>query len=108
LGLLIDDDYDVIVDVYRSWYEFFRVARELIKSIPVSRVRKSPTTRELVSISVRILNAELRPHLTRWQARFHRWWEAAVAEGGARASPPQEAERTYPGYTARTADWKKP
>src|SRR5690242_3692563 len=40
IGLPIDLNDDVIVEVYNSWYEFFKVTRDLIKSIPVSKVRK--------------------------------------------------------------------
>src|SRR5574341_188851 len=36
IGIPIDEEHDVIVEVYDSWYEFFRVARELLKTIPVA------------------------------------------------------------------------
>jgi len=31
IGLEIDYEYDLIYEVYRSWYSFFSIARELIK-----------------------------------------------------------------------------
>src|SRR3989337_144519 len=40
LGLTFSEDYDVIAEIYDSWYEFFKITRELIKSIPVSRIAK--------------------------------------------------------------------
>ncbi|MEN6463540.1 MAG: hypothetical protein ABFC94_19520, partial [Syntrophomonas sp.] len=34
IGLPIDFEHDVIDEIYDSWYEFFKLTRELIKSIP--------------------------------------------------------------------------
>jgi len=98
IGLPLDEDHDVIVDVYNSWYEFFKIARELIKSIPVSKLRNSETTKELVVISIHILNMELRPHLTRWQSRYRRWWENAIADPANKDKTPQVLQRSYPHY----------
>lgn len=106
IGLPLDEEHDVIVEVYNSWYEFFGIARELIKSIPVSKVRMSKTTKELVLISVHILNKELRPHMTRWQARYRRWWDSAVADPANKDTPPQEIQRNYPHYEELMAEMK--
>lgn len=43
IGLPIDVEHDVISEVYDSWYSFFGVTRELIKSIPISKVRGDST-----------------------------------------------------------------
>ena len=75
IGLPIDFENDVIMDIYNSWYEFFKLTRELIKVIPVSKIRKYDSTRKLINIMVAVLNDELRPHLTLWQARFKRWYQ---------------------------------
>lgn len=106
IGLPLDEENDVIVEVYNSWYEFFRIAREMIKSIPVTKVRSSETTKELVLITVHVLNKELRPHLTRWQARYRRWWDSAVNDPTHRDMPPQELQRTYPQYEDLMAEMK--
>jgi hypothetical protein len=98
IGIPIDEEHDVVVEVYNSWYEFFRVARELIKTIPVSKVRENESTRQIVRISVLILNKELRPHLTRWQARYRRWWDTAIASPESRDISPQDLQRQYPHY----------
>lgn len=37
IGLEFDQENDVIVEVYNSWYEYFRVARELIKDLPIEK-----------------------------------------------------------------------
>lgn len=34
VGLPIDFENDVIVEVYKSWYQFFGITRELIKALP--------------------------------------------------------------------------
>jgi hypothetical protein len=34
IGLPIDLDHDVIVEIYDSWFNFFSVTRDLIKDIP--------------------------------------------------------------------------
>ena len=72
IGLPVDFDHDVIVDIYDSWYDFFTVTRDLVKSIPVNKVRQK-STQSIVELSIEVLNEGLRPHLTKWQARF-RWW----------------------------------
>jgi len=97
IGLPIDKDNDVIADLYKSWYEFFRISRELIKEIPVRKVRDNASTREIVDISFKILNEALRPHLTKWQARFYQWHEAQ--EQSSQNSSPQELQRLFPDYT---------
>ena len=106
IGLPFDEEHDVIVEVYNSWYEFFRIARELIKAIPVSKIRDNEATKELVLISVHILNQKLRPHLTRWQARYRRWWETALADPANKDVPPQELQRSYPHYTELVEEMK--
>lgn len=106
IGLPFDEEHDVIVEVYDSWYEFFTIARELIKAIPVSKIRNNKTTKKLVLISVHILNKELRPHLTRWQARYRQWWENALEDPANKDVPPQELQRTYPHYTELVEEMK--
>lgn len=98
IGLKIDEEHDVIFEIYNSWYEFFKISRELIKSIPISKVRSNMATKELVVILVHILNMELRPHLTKWQAKYRRWWESAVSSPENIGKTPQELQRMYPHY----------
>lgn len=106
IGLPLDEENDVIVEVYNSWYEFFRIAREMIKNIPVTKVRSNETTKELVLITIHILNKELRPHLTRWQARYRRWWDGAVNDPAHKEVTPQQLQRTYPQYEELMAEMK--
>ena len=75
-ALPFDDKNDVVVEVYNSWYELFRALRELAKNVPVRKgLHKESDAAKLVEALTGALNEGLRPHLTRWQARFRRWYE---------------------------------
>src|SRR4030067_1260729 len=71
-GLPFDEEHDVIAEVYNSWYELFREMRALTKQIPADKIRNSVDTQNLLNLLVDALNKGLRPHLTRWQAKFRR------------------------------------
>ena len=98
-GLPFDPDNDVIADIYSSWYELFREMRKLASSCPVGRVVDNRDTQRS-SISLLTLNDGLRPHLTKWQARFRRWYDAALLDDANKGFTPQEIQRAYPS-TAR-------
>jgi hypothetical protein len=103
-ALLFDEENDVIVEVYNSWYELFGRTRDLVKEIPAQKLRSSRDTRELVRLLIDALNMGLRPHLTRWQARFRRWYEAQLkAQEGV---SPQAIQRQFPEYDALVKDLK--
>lgn len=106
IGLPIDERHDVIVEVYASWYEFFKIARELIKSVPVRKLRQHDSTQTLVALSLRVLNDGLRPHLTQWQARYRSWIARASAEDPNRMLTPQELQQKYPQYQELLADMR--
>jgi hypothetical protein len=95
IGLPIDLDNDVIVEIYDSWYSFFAVTRELIKTIPVSKTRND-STRQIIEISISVLNLGLRPHLTKWQARFRHWYDSDIE--GKKIIEPQETQKKFPSY----------
>ena len=99
LGLPIDLDEDVIVELYNSWYTFFAVTRELIKDVPASKLRRQDT-QQIIYLSIEVLNVGLRPHLTKWQARFRHWYSDAIAQGGGSGKSPQDVQRTFPEYLA--------
>ena len=104
IGLEIDLENDVIVEVYDSWYEFFRLTRELMKKIPVSKIRKDESTKKLVEVAIKVLNEGLRPHLTKWQAKFRRWYSSEVEKEENRDLSPQEIQRRYPAYEELVKD----
>lgn len=95
-ALPFEEDHDVISDVYNSWYALFQEVRSLTKTIPAEKVRGSKDTQELVRLLVDALNKGLRPHLTKWQARFRHWYEGALKKNPEKS--PQEIQRSYPQY----------
>lgn len=97
IGLPIDLDNDVISEVYDSWYGFFAVTRELIKDIPVSKFRRKDTEK-IIRLSIEVLNRGIRPHLTKWQARFRRWYERSLDAEGHLDLAPQEVQKNFPEY----------
>ncbi len=41
IALLYDKENDVVEEVFNSWYQFFGIARDLLKEIPASRLAYS-------------------------------------------------------------------
>lgn len=101
VGLPIDPEHDVIEEIYNSWYTFFGVTREMIKDIPISKVRDNSTS-QIISLSVEVLNEGLRPHLTKWQARFRHWYEKQVEDRS--DADPQSVQKNFPAYDELVAD----
>lgn len=95
-ALPIEPDHDVIVEIYDSWYALFTKVRELISEIPADLLRHEKSTQELVRISTATLNDGLRPHLTKWQAKFRNWYQANTDR--LKEITPQELQREYPEY----------
>lgn len=99
-----DPDNDVIVEVYNSWYDLFRALRELAKSVPAAEIQANGDAAVLTEVLLRALNEGLRPHLTKWQARFRRWYEVALREDKYATLTPQEVQRQFPQYDDLVAD----
>ena len=104
IGLAFNEAHDVIPEIYASWYETFGRLRDLAKTIPARRIQTSKDTRNLVDLMVRVLNDGLRPHLTTWQARFRRWYEAESKKEETANLSPQEIQRRFPDYKQLIAD----
>lgn len=104
VGLPFEEEHDVIVEVYSSWYQLFGVLRELCKTIPAECYRDDDDARKLVEVLLDSLNKRLRPHLTRWQAKFRRWYGAAVDAPGNKDRAPQEIQRGFPQYKELVED----
>ena len=100
IGLPYDEENDVITEVYDSWYSFFKIARDLLKDIPAERLAYSG---ELVELTQKVLNDGLRPHLTRWQAKYRKWDKQASEKEGT----PQDIQKCYPEYAELIDDLKK-
>ena len=98
----VDPEHDVIVEIYDSWYALFSKVRELIGNLPAELVRKEVSTREIVRISTATLNNGLRPHLTKWQARFRTWYNANSEQ--LKEKSPQQLQREFPEYDILISD----
>jgi len=70
----------------------------LIKNIPISKIRRNESTRELVDIAIGVLNKGLRPHLTTWQAKYRRWYQNESIKDRNKEISPQDLQKTYPDY----------
>lgn len=104
-GLPFDEENDTIVEIYNSWHDLFGKLRCLAKSVPAHRLATCPDTRQLVETMVGVLNVGLRPHLTRWQAKFRRWYDKHASDAPDKA--PQAIQKEYPEYAALVADLKE-
>jgi len=105
IGVPIELERDVVVEVYNSWYNFFQVTRELIKEIPVSKLKRKET-KNIVKLSIDVLNNGVRPHLTTWQAKFRRWYENEITDKSKISISPQDIQKEYPEFTQLTNDLK--
>ena len=103
IGLPMDLEHDVILEVYDSWYDFFSVTRELLKQVPVSKFRRKDTE-QIIRLSVDVLNRGLRPHLTKWQARFRNWHQRVLSEEQQQVKTPQETQKEFPDYESLKRD----
>ncbi len=103
IGLSVNKDEDVIVEVYSSWYQFFGVTRELIKGVPVTKLNRKET-QDIVQLSINVLNHGIRPHLTTWQAKFRRWYEIEVESTTEGDKSPQSIQKSFPEYDELITD----
>lgn len=101
-AIRIDPEHDVILEVYDSWYALFGRVRELISQLPARMVRDDLATQQLVMIATESLNKGLRPHLTKWQARFRNWY--AGQDEALKTKTPQEVQREFPEYQELITD----
>jgi hypothetical protein len=97
IGLPIDLDDDVVIEIYDSWYSFFGVTRELLKDVPVAKFRRADTEK-IIRLSMEVLNVGIRPHLTKWQARFRRWYEHTMAQEDKLVASPQDVQQEFPQF----------
>lgn len=105
VAIPIDEQNDVIEEIYDSWYALFKKIRGFIGEIPADLIRKNKSTNEIVRIATQTLNEGLRPHLTKWQARFRTWSTAKKEE--LMDMTPQEFQKKYPQYKDLIDDLKR-
>ena len=99
IAIPLEED-DVIVEIYDSWYSAFTAIRELLKTVPGESLSDAA---DLIEVTSKVLNDGLRPHLTKWQAKFRNWYKKAKDESEA---SPQDLQKSYPEYDQLIADLK--
>ena len=110
IGLPIDFEHDVISEIYDSWFNFFSVTRDLIKGIPAIKVKRD-STQTIIKLSIQVLNEGLRPHMTKWQARFRHWYDRELAKydkgDGTEVLDPQLIQAKFPKYEELKVDMER-
>ena len=102
IGIMFEEDQDVITEVYDSWYEAFKIIRKQLEEIPEERIGDA---KELIDIVLKVLNDGLRPHLTKWQAKYRAWYKKEKEKN--QDMTPQEIQKMYPEYQELVSDLKK-
>lgn len=103
----LEDNKDVIIEMYDSWYKLFEILRDEIKSVPGHYLKSHDPTTALIGLTTKILNDGLRPHLTEYQAKFRKWYDKEIQETSSKDLTPQELQRRYPEYNLLIADIKR-
>ena len=106
-GLEFDAEHDLIIELYDSWYQLFGRIRDSLRTVPAHRLRSDPHTRTLIEVLIKTMNNCLRPHLTKWQARFRAWYASQVKEEKNRDRAPQEIQREFKDYKALVDDLRQ-
>lgn len=96
-AVAMDAENDVICEIYDSWYALFQRIRELIGDVPGKCIRREKSTQAIVRIAIDTLNVGLRPHLTKWNARYRNWWENT--KDALKGMTPQEHQKQFPAYS---------
>ncbi|MBM7605999.1 hypothetical protein JOC75_004027 [Metabacillus crassostreae] len=94
----IDEENDIITEVYDSWYELFKSTREYLIELPASEIQGNENAQEIVRLSLDVLNKGMRPHLTKWQGKYRKWYEIEVQKEENQHLTPQELQRKYKYY----------
>lgn len=105
VGLVFEEDKDVIVEVYNSWYALFGIIRELLKEIEPRK--KDTDIEKLETVLIKTLNYGLRPHLSKWQAKYRRWYEQEIGKDINNQLSPQEIQKKYNKYDELITDLKE-
>lgn len=104
LAMQINEEKDVIVEVYNSWYVSFTEIRNLLKNIPGDSFREAS---DLIVLTIKVLNNGMRPHLTSWQAKFRKWFDIESKAEIHKDKSPQEIQKCFPEYNSLIEDMKQ-
>lgn len=95
----IDNENDVIREIYDSWYSLFQITRNEIKNLSGETLKNYEKAEELIKMATDILNKGLRPHLTQYQAKFRKWYNEELENPDNKSKSPQEIQRNFPEYS---------
>ncbi len=70
--LPFDENNDLIIDIYKSWYMFFQELRNIEKN--AIRISYKDDRLKLIKLINDIMNNIFRPHLTKHYNRFAKWY----------------------------------
>lgn len=101
----IEED-DIIVEVYDSWYQLFTSTREYLLGMSATDLEENENAQKIVQLSLDVLNDGLRPHLTKWQGKYRKWYEEQLKDPENAALSPQEIQKKYPEYGDLISDIK--
>lgn len=93
IAIPFDEENDLIVEVYNSWYSAFQLIRELLLELHPCEKNDG-----IIELGLEILNGEMREHLTVWQARFRKWYENELKNKTNDNLDPQMIQKKYPHY----------
>jgi hypothetical protein len=97
-ALKIDENHDVIVEIYESWYTLFQTTREELKKLSGEMLVNNDVSNDLIKLLTDILNKGLRPHLTEHQAKFRKWYDEAITQEKNKELSPQQIQSKYKSY----------
>ena len=87
--------------------KFFAITRGLIREISVSKIKRE-STKKIINLSIDLLNEGLRPHLTKWQARYRFWFEREMKNlDGRMAFSPQDIQKQFPEFDVLKLDMER-
>lgn len=101
-SISFDEDNDLIIEIYNSWYSLFQITRNELKTLTGDLLLNNDKSKDLVCLATDILNKGLRPHLTKFQAKYRKWHQDITVIENAKSitdkKSPQEIQREYPEY----------
>lgn len=106
-ALEIDEESDNIEDIYNSWYELFTITRKCLTEIPAKELRNNENIQKIVNLAIGVLNKGLRPHLTKWQSKYRRWYLQTINNPDYKNKSPQEIQKNFPEFQALISDMKR-
>ena len=93
-----------------AWIKAFTFKAHAGIGISISQIENT-STRAIVNLSIDVLNDGLRPHLTKWQARFRRWYDRELKKYDEDLSSSvldlQEIQKSFPAYSELKTDMER-